>query len=445
MSNQSKKFKSGATSIYVVVVSALLLSVITLSFIRIIINESSRTASDELSQAAYDSALAGVEDAKVALKKYFECINREKSGATDPEGDCEHLKDTIGKSMEDGSEEGGGDKPDCDRVAKALGRIADNEGKEVLVQESTSGNDEKTVQAYTCVLLNPITSDYRSTLSSETPVRVIPLKPADVGAEQITGVKISWFSEDDGTDYNNKNKNSFTPFSDGAPTPSTISAQIIQTAASYSLSDFETTDNDSTNRGTVFLTADTSSGSSNNHVDRDIIINSNKHDVLSVPSVTKCQNLKTSSGGENDEFSCTTTIEIPAPVNANISGNKGVTSRNPDTFYLALSLPYGQPSTSFSIQLCTDGGSKGNRGRCNTTANFDKVQVAVDSTGRANDMYSRVEARVEFADIHSPYPEFALLATGSDADAINKNFYVTKNCWTVNDGSIETCDNTGEP
>ena len=53
-------FKKGATSVYVVVIATLLFSVITFSFIRIIISEVNKTASDELAQAAYDSALAGI-------------------------------------------------------------------------------------------------------------------------------------------------------------------------------------------------------------------------------------------------------------------------------------------------------------------------------------------------------------------------------------------------
>ena len=63
-------FKKGAASMYVVVIAALLFSVLTVSFIRIIVSESLRTANSELAQSAYDSALAGVEDAKTALMKY---------------------------------------------------------------------------------------------------------------------------------------------------------------------------------------------------------------------------------------------------------------------------------------------------------------------------------------------------------------------------------------
>ena len=76
MKKNKSKFYQGAASIYVVVFTTLLLSVITISFICIILSESSQATSNELSQSAYDSALAGTEDAKVALMKYHDCLNR---------------------------------------------------------------------------------------------------------------------------------------------------------------------------------------------------------------------------------------------------------------------------------------------------------------------------------------------------------------------------------
>ena len=66
---KSSKAKKGATSIYVVMIATLLFSIITVSFIRAIVSESHRTTDDELAQSAYDSALAGIEDTKTALKK----------------------------------------------------------------------------------------------------------------------------------------------------------------------------------------------------------------------------------------------------------------------------------------------------------------------------------------------------------------------------------------
>ena len=155
------------------------------------------------------------------------------------------------------------------------------------------------------------------------------------------------------------------------------------------------------------------------------IANSNNHNltnpVENVPQKVKC------SESSDREFGCYVTLEIPDPVRTGGSVNRGT-----DTFFLVLTLPYGQPATDFAVEMCTDTDSP--RGDCKqgseaAVAKFNGVQIAIDSTGRANDIYSRVEARVEFNDIYFPFPEFAMLATGSNNSSIKKNFYVTKNCW----------------
>ena len=63
-------FKEGAASFYVVAFSTMILMVIAASFAAIIISEMNRTSNDDLAQSAYDSALAGIEDAKIAFYNY---------------------------------------------------------------------------------------------------------------------------------------------------------------------------------------------------------------------------------------------------------------------------------------------------------------------------------------------------------------------------------------
>ena len=65
--------KKGVASLYIVIFATILFGVITLSFIRIILSESRQTSNDDLSQSAYDSAMAGVEDAKIAVNRYYQC------------------------------------------------------------------------------------------------------------------------------------------------------------------------------------------------------------------------------------------------------------------------------------------------------------------------------------------------------------------------------------
>jgi hypothetical protein len=73
---------------------------------------------------------------------------------------------------------------------------------------------------------------------------------------------------------------------------------------------------------------------------------------------------------------------------------------------------------------------------------FNGVQARVDSTGRANDLYRRVETRLDLNDTKFPYPEFEI-TMGGNGD-IRKSFYVTNNCWSSNNGVVApTCADTG--
>jgi hypothetical protein len=462
MPRLNNKFKKGATSIYVVVLGTLLFSVITVSFIRIIVSETAKTTSDELAQSAYDSALAGIEDAKTALKRYYECkmITDE---ANRPE-DC----DTIVGNIEDGFTKANLSPSDadygyCDAVTKALSRN-DAEGGEVLVQEQSSNNDSgRIVQAYTCLIIDNELEDYRGTLYPDNPVYVVPLKTEH--PETVTGVRIQWTSEGDGAAFSSLsylNKNAFYPTDEGTAVPPTISAQIIQTANSFNLDQFTSSSGKSTNRGTVILvpsgedqtvvtgTSQPAPADAITHIGRlsngtTILADSNNHSysrtTTNEPQKIKCRTKL------SDEFACVASIEIPGPVGG-ADADGYATERNRNTFLLVLTLPYATPTTSFAVQLCTDKDTA-SRGDClendNTSiALFKDAQVSVDATGRANDMYTRVEARVEFRD-NFPYAEFALQATGTDDEAIKKNFYVTSNCINTDDpNNPTTCDDTGD-
>lgn len=430
----SSKYKQGATSIYVVVIATLLFSVITVSFIRIILNEANRTTSDELAQSAYDSALAGVEDTKVALKKYYDC----KAANNTSEGECATVYPAVYNGFQS-SDPSSSSYGNCDAISHALGRISSTTNSEVLVKETNgTGDGEGIVQAYTCVMIDNTLDDYIATLHGNS-VRVVPLKTDNPSA--VTGIRIFWYSEsDDPTmSLNFGNKNNFPSLSGGVATPPTLSAQVIQTAPSYSLDQLVTSVNGTTDRGTIIFTP-TDEGN-NHHVPVSTFVASNDHASTNNPYKVRCGKPSNNVLGLSDEFACVASIELSSPV--------GSSERNKDTFLLALSLPYGQPTTTFAVQLCTDTDTQ--RGDCLdasgnlSIAKFVDAQIAVDSTGRANDMYSRVEARLEFYDPGFPFPEFALQATSTSDDSIKKNFYVTDNCWkTTADGSIEPCSNTGE-
>ena len=118
-----RKFRKGAASFYIVSFSTLILVIIAASFATVIISEVTRSSNDDLSQSAYDSALVGVEDAKIAFANYQRCIESGHTQAT-----------SIGDSntVDCGSMITWMESPDCDMVGHMSGRLAPNQSGEVL-------------------------------------------------------------------------------------------------------------------------------------------------------------------------------------------------------------------------------------------------------------------------------------------------------------------------
>ena len=170
MSTQHEKTKKGAAAIYVVIFTATLLSIISLSFVRLMLSEMGRTTNYSLSQSAYNSALAGIEDAKIVLLRYQNCVNNPNFKINDADPHCAELlsafQDNIDSTVQD-----------CDIVGKMLGHNTDNhetiiqtKGNSVDVMESAESFD----QAYTCVKVSPKNKNYLTTLTNKYPTKIIP-------------------------------------------------------------------------------------------------------------------------------------------------------------------------------------------------------------------------------------------------------------------------------
>ncbi|MDO4508258.1 MAG: hypothetical protein Q4B65_02665 [Candidatus Saccharibacteria bacterium] len=425
------KFKEGAASFYIVAFSTLILVIIAASFAMVIISEVTRAGNDELSQSAYDSALAGVEDAKLAYSNYQRCL--EEGITLNPTynpaataGDPITCQDIL-YWME---------YPDCDMVGHILGRIpkdsatdSDATNDEVLISDTVEtagdGATSNLNQAYTCVEIHTRLSDYKSTLTAADQAKVIKAQFNDASANEIETVKISWYSNTGDEVYNFSN---FTVSVDpGHPavrfkpatsvrvsTPPTIEVQMIQTNDTFSLSDFDQASGNRTNRATMYFVptssaSDASSDGGNyvgiwngsrNSLDAQRIANTNNINVTNEPFAVFCKD-----GG--DQFACSVELELPGP--------KNVGDRNDDTFAFVISLPYGQPETDFSLEFFKSGGEK---------VELGSSQILIDSTGRANDLYRRVETRLESVDTSFAYPYYALQLMG-EGNTLNKNMTVT--------------------
>jgi Tfp pilus assembly protein PilX len=417
-----RQYLKGGASLYVVIFTTLLLGIITLGFIRIILSEAQSTTDYDLSQSAYDSALAGIEDAKVALLAYQDCLAKGDYTSTT----CKPVIDAM---------LAGGYEENCDIVREMLGR-AEGDSHETIVQSESGNTVGKTGatmdQAYTCVKIAGDTDDYISDLSDSNRTRIVPLR--SVNNTNIKKIRFSWFSDNDSptpatvptlpnalntnrTGYGSsvdKNTKWFGPYDAASSpvTPPAVELQLIQTANSFNLSQLNANQGDTTDRGTLML-APSTSGATEIGASKSVGFPASADKAANNPVPISCV-------GDRTPYRCSVTITLPAAIGG---------ARNSANTLLRVSVPYGQPATDFQVEMLDDSGN---------ITKFNAVQARVDSTGRANDLFRRVEARIEMVDIYFPYPEFTLTLTGDGSDeSINKNFWVTLNSWSGQDsGSL---------
>ncbi|MBQ3318487.1 hypothetical protein IJG76_00470 [Candidatus Saccharibacteria bacterium] len=388
-----KKSLKGATSIYVVVFVSLILSIAAVSFITLIVSEIGTTMNNELAQSAYDASLAGVEDAKLVIVECADAYANHNS--TDPE---------YTKCFGGNGEVGVYHNTNCNAIQSFLGRATSSgSNSEVPIQEtnvSGSNTSSHYDQAYTCVTMVNIVADYRATLGSALPQIVVPLSTPN----EIRAVKVSWYSSNNHTDnynYYSKYPNS-NHFSTKALDPPLLSFQLVQAPETFSLSDFSFVSDSGTNHGTLFLTPNEVSSTDPTKVPASALVKSNDKSASNTPTLVNC-NL-------SQDYACSAIVVLP--------GTFSGAPRKNDNTLLILSLPYEQPTTDLSLELCTDE-------NCTATTPFENFQFAIDSTGRANDVYSRVETRVEIRDVNFPFPEYAAELSGdSSGTALDKNFIV---------------------
>jgi len=428
------KTKRGGASMFVVIFTIIILSIIVLSFTRLIISEATKTSNTDLSQSAYDSALAGVEDAKIALLRYHACLDRGNTATSGSDSTCRQ----IIKDMQEGIKNN-----DCSVVARVLQREYNSSTENsVVVQEtqksSDAGNNTSMLQAYTCVTIKEELEDYRTTLDTQSRLRIIPIRPADV--DSVKYLNIRWFSQTNKQQLAkqktsvkycaSKDEGVFNLYKYGScggsskeQAPPTLSVRLIQTDDTFDISELSIAKADNqTDIGNLYFIPSNGSGES-----------SLSGKVWS-ESANKSNNQPIAiSCNSNSDWLCGVNIELPNTFNNH-------TDRSDSNTYLLVSMPYGSPETDLSISAYNNKGvSAENR------MDFTGVQARIDSTGRANDLYRRIETRVELVDTYFAYPEFEITMTDSKNDSLNKSFYATYNCWVANNGAGPSgCSNSYE-
>lgn len=331
--------EEGATALIVVVFSILLLVTVSLGFMRLVVHDQQRTTDDELSRGAYDSAIAGVEDGKRVLQA---CLSGGDAAA------CAALASNKCNTV---------------HAAKILSASDDDTNESEVLLQNSAGVNGGFDQAYTCVKINRETDDYMGTLISDVS-QVIPLQTTG----PFTDVILSWYMKPGAGVTVDLGANGTLPASTawspaGRVRPPILRAQLIQ----YKQGDFTLSDFDQDGDGHTLYFYPATAGAS------ELIPVSFGSDVRRTPSLdgllkpVQC-NASTLAAGT---YVCSVRVTLPLPEGAGSPAERSA--------YLRLTSIYG--ATDFKIQA--DG------------VKFLDLEPAIDSTGRAADVFRRVRARVQ--------------------------------------------------
>ncbi|NTW62087.1 hypothetical protein HGB25_01595 [Candidatus Saccharibacteria bacterium] len=379
---QSNKHQKGEVSLFVVIFTTLLITVVTVGFIRIMIQGQQQATSTDLSQSAYDSAQVGVEDGKRAILRYMNICS------TGTQAECDLAKADLDSLV-------------CNNAVRKLSDVDSvSSDAEVKVQQSSSINDLD--QAYTCTKIQMDTIDVSGYLEKDG-AKIIPL----VGLSAFNKVKVEWFMS---SDFSSTFANvSFHPMSASIPPPlisagnwptnrpPVLRTQLAQfNPTGFNLSGFDNGGVGNSNANTLFLYPSSAGLPTMDFAANDVRRGVNPPPVPGAPKPTRCVNLSGSA-----VYSCSVVLTLPNVVDV---------SSNGPTAILRLKAIYN--STSFRVSLFDNS---------DTSVKFKGVQPMIDSTGRANDLFRRVQARVESIDPNFPYPDGAVQTTGN----LCKDFFVT--------------------
>lgn len=371
--------QSGMVAIFVVIFSTILVAIITVSFLRSMIQEEKQASNNNLSQSAYDSAVTGVEDGKRVIRAALQATGTAQQKA----------KNAI-------------DNKSCSTIADA-GIVA--MGSETQIK--SNGGVSLQNQAYTCVKITMNTNDVILNLTEGESV-VVPLK----AMSSFNTIDIQWMhrnNSDGGTAYIGGEATDLAAPTSGnydklpAKADWNIAAasllrvqSILPTESSVSLNDL-----DSSVVTTNFLrpAAAISTAPPFN-------INLASMRATSTNTVTSLNAIACSTTKyKNGNYACNARLSKP---------DSAMVPSGSNVAYLRLTSLYRD--TSVKITLAKD-----NSGSSTSIVQFDGVQPEIDSTGRADDVFRRIRSRVNVGFNGFTFPEYAVDISGN----LCKNFYVT--------------------
>ena len=391
----NQKIKQCGASIFLVVVSCMFVAIIVASFVRLMIRDQQQASQQDISQSAYDSAQAGVEDAKRFMNIWLsEC----QSGQSVSNDRCSAMSQALQAAALDTN---GGS---CNILNSAGVGSASGE---TMIQSSSSSADTKLDQAYTCVKLQMDTEDYLGELSKDGSA-TIRLKPVATAKY----IRISWHTSKDTSSESVPLDNFGIATNIALPTswttnkPAVVTAQLagINFASAHSGDSLDNPITNGTGSGKITLFPSSSSTAYNSDsrplgfqvaAGADAV----RRDASTSQKVypTSCK-ASLSAGG----YACSVLLSVP-------DINPG------DSQYTILRLNSLYTSTNYKVEMLD---------ASRQVVKFNGIQPKVDSTGRANDRFRRVESRIEAVDNQFPVPDFAV-SQGDSGNKLCKDFWVT--------------------
>ena len=314
MANRHKLNQSGSMSLLTVIFLALLLTIVTISFIRLAIIEQRQATDDDLTTRAFYAAESGVEDGKRALALW------QSGGAVNLNEDVCQPADVVPSGL-------------------------------LSADLSTE---------YTCQLINLAPGNFLARLDAWEGATI----PLNSGGSAFNRVQIEWHLPEAGQPYGVRG-NSDT---DLPTVPDWISAEypaMLRTAVFWHDAG-ATFASSSVDQYALFINPAASNAALNSTNDRQVV------NGFCQPAVA--------GGG----YACTATVTV-------------VSSSTTD-FYLRLQALY----TATDVRVTLFNGNNPN------PVLLEDVQAAIDVTGRAGDVYRRIEARVPLTQFDYPFPDIAL-------------------------------------
>jgi hypothetical protein len=396
----NKNFKKGGVSIFIVIVVGVLVSIMSASFLRLMFRDQEQASKLDLSQSAYDSAQAGVEDAKRFLRIFRSACSNPSSGRVVFEKvpyNCNDMRDAIQSDS-------------CYVLAKA--GIGNANSETIIQTNSSSGGassrDADLNQAYTCVKIRMNTADFLGRTNDGAP-SVINLK----GTAAFDRVRIRWHSRENMTNGDNISLDTLSnpsvrPRIDSRNwrsqnRPAILKAQfygyVPGVGGSSSIMDTPYPDDGNGASEMLFYPTNSASALSSNVSNMPTVRrNESSSQATTDYTFTKCSD---KMDANSNAYACETTVNIGRSVDPR------------DVLYLRLT-PLMNDS-NFKVELLNG----------DNVVDFAGVQPKVDSTGRANTQLRRVESRIGFNDTSFPVPLFSA-QTESNEEPICKDFSVTR-------------------